>query len=78
MMVVEDQLNAYWVVELADTAAYDRGVDGCQRGWQHVVVTARIGLQAFLFTVFPLWSAAVETTRTPHPPPTKTFIITDS
>lgn len=68
MMVLEDQLNTCWLAELADAAAYDKGgVDGCHRGWKHVVVTARIGLQGFLLAVSPLRLAAVETERTPHP-----------
>lgn len=54
MMVLEDQLNTCWLAELADAAAYDkRGADGCHRGWKHVVVTARIGLQGFLLAVYP-------------------------
>lgn len=62
MAVLEDQPNACWPVELADTTAYDKGeANGCQSRRQQALVTARSGLKAFFFTVFPLWSAAVET-----------------
>lgn len=53
MVVLEDQPNACWPVELADTTAYDKGeADGCQSRRQQALITSRSGLQAFLLTVF--------------------------